>query len=88
MVKGTVVFELAHVGSKSEGVYPFLLLEDGNKVKMALLGDNPFENTTLKTYDQKKVIVEGDYNDNGRFVATDIKEDTEAENNENAESED
>ena len=78
MIKGTVVFQLANVGSKSEGVYPFLCLEDGKLVKLALKGDNPFENTTLKEYDGKTVAIEGDFNENGKLIATAIEEIVEA----------
>ena len=78
MIKGTVVFKLASVGSKSEGVYPFLSLEDGKLVKIALKGDNPFENTALKAYDGKTVALEGDFNENGKFIATAVEEIVEA----------
>ena len=78
MIKGTVVFQLANVGSKSEGVYPFLSLEDGKLVKLALKGDNPFENTALKEFDGKTVAIEGDFNENGKLIATAIEEIVEA----------
>ena len=71
-MKGKVVFELAFVGSKSEGVHPFLIMEDGKKVKLGLVGDNPFMHPKLKAYDQKMVELEGDFNDNGKFIATAI----------------
>ena len=79
MIKGTVIFQMANIGSKSEGTFPFLRLEDGKMVKLTLLGDNPFENTTLKVYDLKKVVLEGDFNENGKFIATSIAEDTSAQ---------
>ena len=66
---------MANIGSKSEGNHPFLRLEDGKMVKLALVGDNPFMHTTLKAYDLKKVVLEGDYNENGKFIATSIAED-------------
>ena len=72
MMKGKVVFELAYVGSKSEGVHPFLITEDGKKVKLGLVGDNPFMHPKLKAYDQKTVELEGEFNDNGKFIATAI----------------
>ena len=75
MIKGTVIFQMANIGSKSEGNHPFLRLEDGKMVKLALVGDNPFMHTTLKAYDLKKVVLEGDYNENGKFIATSIAED-------------
>jgi hypothetical protein len=76
MIKGTVIFQMANIGSKSEGCYPFLRMEDGKMVKLALLGDNPFENTTLRGYDLKKVVLEGEFNENGKFIATSIAEET------------
>ena len=78
MIKGTVIFQMANIGSKSEGIYPFLRLEDGKMVKVSLLGDNPFENTTLKSYDLKKVVLEGEFNENGKFIAVSIAEDAPA----------
>ena len=75
MIKGTVIFQMTAIGSKSEGNHPFLRLEDGTMVKLGLVGDNPFTHTMLKAYDLKKVVLEGEYNDNGKFVATSIAED-------------
>jgi hypothetical protein len=77
MIKGTVVFQMANIGSKSEGCHPYLKLEDGSTVKLGLVGDNPFMHTKLRAYDLKKVVLEGDYNENGKFIATSIAEDTE-----------
>ena len=56
MIKGTVIFQMANVGSKSEGSHPFLRLEDGKMVKLALRGDNPFMHTMLRPYDLKNVV--------------------------------
>lgn len=75
MLKGKVVFEFMSSGSKSDGFHPFLILEDGKKVKLALRGDNPFMHTKLKAYNEKNVVVEGEFNDNGKFIATEISED-------------
>jgi hypothetical protein len=74
MIKGTVIFEIANKGSKSEGIYPFLRLEDGKNVRLAYLGDNPFENPTLKAYESKLVELEGEFNENGKFIAAEIRE--------------
>ena len=75
MIKGTVIFQMANVGSKSEGSHPFLRLEDGKMVKLALRGDNPFMHTMLRPYDLKNVVLEGEYNENGKFIATSREED-------------
>lgn len=74
MIKGTVIFQTVNVGSKSEGNHPFLRLEDGTMVKLALRGDNPFMHTTLRLYDLKNVVLEGEYNENGKFIATSVTE--------------
>ena len=78
MIKGTVIFQTANVGSKSEGNHPFLRLEDGSMVKLGLVGDNPFMHNLLRPYDLKNVVLEGDYNENGKFIATSIAEDVSA----------
>jgi hypothetical protein len=44
-------------------------------VKLGYLGDNPFTHATLRPYDLKKVVLEGEYNENGKFIATSIAED-------------
>lgn len=73
-MKGKIIFELTNIGTKSEFELPFLVLEDGKKVKIGFKGDNPFEQPTLHLYDQKEVLVEGDFNENGKFIATAIAE--------------
>lgn len=78
MIKGTVIFQMASVGSKSEGNHPFLRLEDGSTVKLGLVGDNPFMHTKLRAYENKNVVLEGEYNENGKFIATSITEDAPA----------
>ncbi len=74
MMKGKIIFELTNIGTKSEFELPFLVLEDGKKVKIGFQGDNPFEQPTLHLYDQKNVVVEGEFNENGKFIATAIEE--------------
>lgn len=74
IIKGTVIFKEANIGSKSRGEYPYLLLETGDSVRITLLGDNPFENTQLREYDSKNVILEGELNENGKFIAERIEE--------------
>ena len=73
-MKGKIIFELTNIGTKSEFELPFLVVEDGKKIKIGFQGDNPFEQPTLHLYDQKEVIVEGEFNENGKFIATAIEE--------------
>ncbi|MBR2341356.1 MAG: hypothetical protein IKA72_02990 [Clostridia bacterium] len=74
MMKGKIVFELTNVGSKSQGEFPFLVVEEGKKIKIGFRGDNPFEQPTLHLYEGKDVVVEGEFNENGKFIATSISE--------------
>ncbi len=74
-MKGIIVFKSANAKSKSEGVFPYLYLGNGEFVKIRLEDANPFENEELKAFDTKKVIVEGEFNENNTFIATSIKED-------------
>ena len=66
-MKGKIIFELTNIGTKSEFELPFLVLEDGKKVKIGFQGDNPFEQPTLHLYDQKEVIVDGEFNENKKW---------------------
>lgn len=75
MLQGTVIFKLANRKSKSEAVLPYLLLENGDYVKIFALDDNPFENNILREYEGKSVRVEGEYNDTNMFIITEIHED-------------
>ena len=71
-MKGTVVFRDANKGSKSEGKFPYLELENGELVKVKLKGDNPFTNAKLKAFSDSLVEAEGEYNDNKTFIITEI----------------
>ena len=68
MLEGTIVFRLSNVGSKSEGVYPYIESENEIYTKIRLKGENPFENAVLKEHEGKKVSIEGSYNDNKTFI--------------------
>ena len=69
MLKGKVAFKLAEIGSKSEGMYPFLELDGGDSVRIRMTDDNPFENAVLREYEGMTVEAEGEYNENNIFVA-------------------
>ena len=72
MIKGTIVFIKSNVGSKSEGTFPYLVKDNGEKVKIRLVDVNPFENNELAVYENKQVVAEGEYNEYGTFMATSI----------------
>ena len=73
IIKGTLIFMSVNSSSKSEGVYPFLLTDEGQSIRIALIGDNPFENSKLKDYESMMVILEGELNENGKFIAERIE---------------
>ena len=56
---GTIVFQLINIGSKSEGLHPFLYEGKGAFLKVWLEEDCSFEGDALKPYDGKSVIIEG-----------------------------
>ena len=56
---GTVVFLLSNIGTKSEGVLPFLYVSQNTMYKLHLRGDDSFEERGLSPYDGKRVIVSG-----------------------------
>lgn len=74
MLKGKIVFLKANLGSKSEGEFPYIQLENGENVKIFVESDNPFENDVLSDYEGKTVEAEGEFNENGTFIATELKE--------------
>lgn len=73
MIKGTIVFLKANEESKSAGTFPYLVLENGEKVKIRLVNANPFENNELALYENKQVQAEGEYNEFKTFMATSIE---------------
>ena len=56
---GTVVFLLSNIGTKSEGILPFLYVSQNTMYKLHLRGDDSFEERGLFPYDGKRVIVSG-----------------------------
>lgn len=69
---GTVFFLESNRRSKSEGLFPYLYINMGERVKLLLKGDNPFENSGLKSYDGKSVVIIGTKKTNGTFVIEQI----------------
>lgn len=74
MLKGTIIFVEENPGSKSEGVFPYIELDGGETVRIAMKDENPFENSILLGFEGKRVEVDGRFNENVVFIATDIKE--------------
>ena len=65
---GTIVFLPANIGSKSEGMFPRLYMNQEMVVKILFKDDNPFENTTLRAYDGQRVKAFGKRKPNGTFL--------------------
>lgn len=71
-MRGTVIFKLMNEGSKSEGQFPFLEVEEPTKfIPLYLENSNPFENSTLKQFEGKEITAEGTMKD-GVFHITKI----------------
>lgn len=58
---GLIRYKLINEGSKSESLKPFLCLANGNQILLYKKDDNPFENKSFKNYENKTVIIEGDF---------------------------
>jgi len=55
--RGILVFRLAHQGSKSEALMPFLERRDADPIALYFPGDNPYENETLVPFENRKCAV-------------------------------
>ena len=74
IMDGIVVFNLANVGSKSEGLRPFLYQGKGNFQPIWLMDDFSLGGIELIPFDGKKVSVEGEIDENDIFLIKSIKE--------------
>lgn len=70
---GTVVFLKTNLGSKSEGVFPFLYQDQDRITKIRLQNDNPFENRGLRPFDGKAVEIRGSAGRGNIFLISEIR---------------
>ena len=75
LLEGIIVFNFSNVGSKSEGLLPYLSTQEDKLVKIYFANDDPFTNPTLKELEGKKVAIEGDYDDNETLIINKIVSD-------------
>lgn len=54
---GIIIFLPDKKGSKSEEVYPYLYESANSCSRIMLKNDNPFENTSLRSYDGQQVEI-------------------------------
>jgi len=59
ILTGKIEFKIVNKNSKSECLKPFLICEDKSSICLFMKGDNPFENSTLKTFENKTVEIKG-----------------------------
>lgn len=78
-MKGIVIFRAENKRSKSEGMFPYLYIGEGEFVRIKLENDNPFENNGLWEYDSKKVDVCGELNELNTFIISSIRLDNTCE---------
>jgi hypothetical protein len=74
VLQGILIFQRANRGSHSEGIFPYLYCGYGELIRVALIGDVPFQNRILRRYDGKTVALEGDYDLNEIFMAVSVIE--------------
>lgn len=72
---GTIIFQFANIGSKSEGLRPFLYEGKGSFLKVWKDGDCSLMGEDLMPYDGKRVSIEGEIDeDYGIFLIENIQE--------------
>ena len=75
MYEGIIVFKKINVGSKSEGLRPFLYLGKGSFLEVWKKDDNSLYGTALMPFDGKSVVVKGENDEfSGIFVINEITE--------------
>ena len=68
---GKIKFDSFAKETKSESKRPYLIMENGDKILLYKNNDNPFENKGFAEFENKKVLVSGEINDN-TFVVTQV----------------
>ena len=74
MYEGIIVFRLVNVGSKSEGLRPFIYKGMGSFLEVWKEDDCSLCGDSLIPFDGKSVVVEGYDDDSGIFVIESITE--------------
>ena len=70
MVKeGIIIFLKQNIGSKSEGVYPFLYVSFNEIIRVYKIDDNPLSNESFFSFDAKTVRLKGTLKDSYFEVA-------------------
>ena len=73
MLEGVIVFLRINIGSKSEGLHPFLYQGDGKLTKVWKFDDYSFQGNLLKEYDGKRVKIDGTLTETETFVIKEIE---------------
>ena len=73
-MEGIVVFRLVNVGSKSEGLRPFLYQGNGNFQPIWLESDSSLEGNDLKPFDGKEISADGEVEEHGVFLINNIEQ--------------
>lgn len=73
VLRGTIIYLRANVGSKSEGVYPCLYLDRNTMIKIFKEGDDPIGNHGFDEFDGKLVDLKGSLGRSNFFIVKEIK---------------
>ena len=74
MRKGIIVFRLINIGSKSEGLRPFLYQGKGDFQAVWMAEDQSLEGRALQRFDGKAVALQGEMGENDLFLIRELKE--------------
>lgn len=72
MLQGIIIFKLTNIGTKSEGIRPFLYSGNGSFQRVWIKGDYSLNGRMLAEYDGKTVSLEGELNEYDIFCITQI----------------
>ena len=72
MIEGIIVFQLTNIGSKSEGLRPFLYTGNAQYMQVWKDGDISFIGSDLLPFDSKRVVVGGEMNEYDIFCISSI----------------
>lgn len=66
---GKIKLDTFAADSKSESKRPFLIMNNGEKILLYKKNDNPFENKGFTDFEDKEVVLTGEFNDNTFLVS-------------------
>lgn len=68
---GKIKLDTFAADSKSESKRPYLIKDNGEKILLYKKNDNPFENKGFTDFEDKEVVLTGEFNEN-TFIVSEV----------------